>query len=52
MPTKARPAISHSTLVLSERRAILSSASTTMASTAALTPTNTASATGSLPNAA
>ena len=52
MPTNAAPAISHSTLPLSARLATRSSASMTIASTAALTPTNTASASGSLPKAA
>ena len=52
MPTKASAAIIQSVFPLSARLATLSSASTTIASTAALTPTNSASASGSLPNAA
>ena len=52
MAANASPASAHSAQSLSERRAILSSASTTMASTAALMPTNKASTAGTLPKAA
>ena len=50
--TNAAAAMSQSVRPLSARFATLNNASTTIASTAALTPTNRASANGSLPNVA
>ena len=49
---KANPANHHAARSFSERLAILSNASTTIASTAAFTPKNKASTAGTLPYAA